>query len=114
MRKIENDLFSTLSSITLVWQFPYIPYSRRIFWWADKGKIKFFTNSNAAIHEVRLLYVPAITEDMDVPDALLRVVIDGTVKTFAEFQKGRVVKQSIDGNKNLVVEGEANLQPLSK
>lgn len=99
------------AALTLVWQFPYIPYTHRIFWWADKGKLKFFTNSNSSLQEVRLLYVPAISADMEVPDALTRTVIDGTVKVFRDKV---VVKQSIDSNKNMTVETEANLESLTK
>lgn len=105
----ENSCPLERASITLVWQFPYIPYTNRIFWWPDRGKMKYFTNSNSKLKRGRLLYVPAITEDMEVPDALLRMVIDNTVKVFAEFKKGNVIKKSIDENPNAVLETEANL-----
>lgn len=106
----ENSCPLERTSITATWQFQYIPYTERIFWYAGKGKIKFYTNSNANVKEVRLLYVPAITEDMEVPDALLRTVIDGTVKTFREFMQNNVVKKSIDENPNKTIQTEANLQ----
>lgn len=100
------------SSITEIWQQKYYPATSRIFWWPDRDKIRFFNNGECNINQVRLLYVPEISAEMDIPDALVQPAVMGTVERMKQIEKGVVVKKSLDQNDNKILQTELDLRQL--
>lgn len=94
------------SSITEIWQFRYLPATDRIFWYLDRGKLKFFNKGSCTINEIRVLYVPTICETMDVPDGIIDVAVSGTVAKMKQLAQGVVIKKSLDENDNKTLETE--------
>lgn len=103
------------SNINETWQYYLMPYTDRFFFRIDRDKIKIFTKATLGVQEVRILYVPSITigstED-ELPDGMVNYVVMTTVSQMRQIQQGKVVKTSIDGNPNLVLEGEINKESV--
>lgn len=94
------------------WQNKMIPYTGRIFWYVQKDRILFFNKGGCNINEVNVLYIPSISDDMLVPEGIIRYTIDQTVSTMRQSVSGTVVKKAADGNQNLVLEAEMNKNSL--
>lgn len=94
------------------WQNGLMPFTGRIFWYAKGDKLFFFNKGGCNIHEVNVLYIPAINETMLVPEGIIKMTIDQTVATMRQLAQGTIVKKAVDGNQNMVLEGEINKQSL--
>lgn len=90
------------------WQLRYMAKSDAIFWYYDRGAIKFFTTGSMTINEIVMLYVPGVAPNMLVPDSLIDWTVNNTVQKMHQMQQGVVVKKSIDGNQNKIPETEIN------
>lgn len=131
--KIENPVFSfpyDQSNIGVQHVFPNIPYSMQelertnlsllyqlkytptgtpaIYWWIDNGFIRYWTNGECALREVRVYYVPATGKNMMVPDAIVKWVVDNTVIAMRQKATGMVIKESSDQNANKTIETEVD------
>jgi hypothetical protein len=96
------------TTTTALWQKSHLPYTNRIFWYVQSTKIKFFNKGGCNINEINVLYIPSISNDMLVPDGVEKLVVDTTVATMRELVQGTVVKKTIDGNQNAILETEVN------
>jgi hypothetical protein len=94
------------------WQNNLMPFTGRIFWYAKGDRILFYNKGGCNIHEVNVLYIPAINDTMLVPEGIIKMTIDQTVATMRQLAQGVVVKKAVDGNQNMVLEGEINKQSL--
>lgn len=94
------------SNLTEVWMYRYLPATNRIFWWVDRGKIRFFNKGTCVVNEVRVLYVPTVCENMDVPDGVIDLAVTGTVAKMKQLEQGVVIKKSLDQNDNKTLETE--------
>jgi hypothetical protein len=56
--------------------------------------------------------VPAISDDMMVPDALVDLAVVQTVARMKQIAEGVVVKKTLDGNDNKVLQTEINSAAL--
>lgn len=90
------------------WQLEYGPTCERIFWYIKGTTVCLVRKSLCSVKKISVLYIPAISESMLVPDGVIKQVIDQTVATIKELEKGLVVKKSLDGNDNKVMQLEAN------
>lgn len=102
------------SNITEIWQQHYYPGTSRIFWWVDQAKIKFFNKGGCNVNSVRILYVPEISDNMLVPDALVDYTVTTTVSKMKQIAEGVVQKKSLDGNDNKVMQTEIDTSALKK
>lgn len=100
------------SNITEIWQQKYYPATDRIFWWVDRDKIRFFNKGECNINVIRLLYVPEISSNMDVPDALVPLAVMETVARMRQIEKGVVIKKSLDQNDNKILQTEIDGKQL--
>jgi len=100
------------SNLTEIWQYKFLPLTNRIFWRIDRKKIKFFNKGEGNISEVRVLYVPARSNTMEVPQSLVQYAIDTTVMKMKEKAQAVVVKKSLDGNQNKVLQTEIDPESL--
>jgi hypothetical protein len=103
------------SNINETWQYSLMPYTDRMFFRFERDKIKIFTKSALGLQEVRILYVPSITigstED-ELPDGMVNYVVMTTVSQMRQLAQGKVVKTSIDGNPNMIMESEINKESV--
>lgn len=103
------------SNVNETWQYPLMPYTDRLFFRIERNKVKVFTNGASSIREVRMLYVPSITigsVDDELPDGMVNYVVMTTVSQMRQFAQGKVVKTSIDGNPNMIMESEINKESI--
>lgn len=103
------------SNISEAWTYKYLPYSCRKFFRIDGNKIKIFCNANGGIQEVRILYVPSIQigdGEAELPDGIVEFVIANTVGYMRSQAQGKIIKKTLDGNQNLILEAEANKEQL--
>jgi hypothetical protein len=96
------------STVNETWQYKYLPKTDRIFFRPERDKIKFFKNGNGNVNKIRVLYVPAIGENMEIPDGLVDYSIKTTVIKIRSLGDKNIVKKSLDGNQNKLIETEAD------
>jgi hypothetical protein len=109
-----KDVILERTTQSATWQNRLMPFTNRIFWYGMKDKILFFKKGGCNISEVSVLYVPAIGNDMLVPEGIEKTAIDQTVATMKQLIQGTVVKKATDGNQNMVMEGEINKMSLKQ
>jgi hypothetical protein len=103
------------SNISETWQYQYQPYTNRLFFRIDRNKIKVFTKGAANVQEVRILYVPSISigdGEAELPDGMVNYVVMTTVSQMRQLSQGKIVKVSIDGNPNMIMESEINKESV--
>jgi hypothetical protein len=103
------------SNVNETWQYQYQPYTNRLFYRIDRNKIKIFTKGAANVQEVRVLYVPSITigdGEAELPDGMVNYVVMTTVSQMLQLSQGKIVKTSIDGNPNKIMESEINKESI--
>lgn len=95
------------------WQFEHYPYTETIFWYPrGRREINFITKGYGNLAEVSVLYAPAISDTMLVPDALVKMVITDAVSTMKGLGQGTVVKTVSDLNSNKIIQTEINKAAL--
>lgn len=100
------------SNITEIWQQKHYPGTNRIFWWVDQNKIRFFNKGICNVEMIRVLYVPTIADNMQVPDGIVEIAVINTVAKMKEIAKGIVIKKSLDGNDNKILQTEIDTSVL--
>ena len=105
-----------LQRVTLnqVWQLQYIPATNEIFFQPEKTRLNIFKYGTANTNKIKVFYIPAISEDMEVPDGLVELAITNTISKMKGLLQGNVVKKSIDGNINRVMETEIDKDQLKQ
>lgn len=103
-----SDILLERTTQSATWQNRLIPFTNRTFWYAMKDKVVFLKKGGCNIQEVSVLYIPAIRNEMLVPEGIVKMAIDQTVATIRQLQQGNVVKKSVDNNQNMVMESEIN------
>lgn len=90
------------------WQLKYTPFSDKIYFTPQSDRITFSTNGNCNVVNIKVLYVPAIGANMIIADGITNIVISEVVRSMREEKQGTIVKKSIDGNPNTVLQTEMN------
>lgn len=101
------------ANINELWQFEYAGTINRIFWYPENGKIKFVKQGFCNVKEIKLFYVPSISENMMVPDGLINFVRTKTVENAKIAANQVVVKESNNQNKNATIETEMDKSQLT-
>lgn len=100
------------TSISAAWQLNYLPVTNKIFWYGDVGRIVFIKKGTCNAEEVRVLYVPVMSADANVPDGIIDQVIMNTVNMMRQAADKKVIKKSLDHNQNEILETEVNKTAL--
>lgn len=100
------------TNLAQIWQLRYMPYTGKIFWYSDRGQIKFFTNGSCNINEGVVYYVPGVSPEMEVPDSLIDWTVSNTVQKMRQLKEGTIIKKSLDGNQNKIAETEIDKSQL--
>lgn len=102
------------ASLDEEWQFDYLPESKRIFWYPKQGTIKAQKNSACTVQKAELLYIPSAMDregkvfgEALIPDGVANTVTNMTVAAMRQLE-APVVKESLDGNENKVLQKEVN------
>jgi hypothetical protein len=97
------------TTLAAAWQGRLLPYTNRIFWYVVKDRILFQNKGGCSVSEVNVLYIPAISNDMLVPDGIIKMAVDQTVATMRQLGQSVVEKKGIDGQgQNKTIETEMN------
>lgn len=96
------------TNIAQIWMLRYLPVTNRIFWYLDRGVIKFYNIGINNVQTIDALYVPGVGPTMMVPDSLIDWCVNNTVQKMKAIKQGTVVKKSIDGQTNSLPETEIN------
>lgn len=97
------------SNMAVQWQNKHVPFTTKVFWWAEPRKIRFYSPANVTLAEVKVFYVPAISDRMKVPDAVAKLVRDDVIQSMRAAQQGAIVKTANDLNPNKIIQTEMNL-----
>lgn len=90
------------------WQAAYIPFSNRVYFVPQRDKIMLVKKGNCNVAEIRVLFIPAISNTLIVPDGLIEYAITNTVQRMKAYKDGVVVKKSLDGQQNMAFQTEMN------
>lgn len=91
-----------------LWQTKYLPVTNRIFFYLDLVNINFVNKGACNVNEVRLLYVPSMFPEAMIPDAIIDQAIQKTILSMKTAADKNVIKETLDQNKNKVLETELN------
>jgi hypothetical protein len=100
------------TSISQLWQQKFTPSTNVIFWYSDSININFIVKGNCNVNTVVVYYVPAVNETMLVPDGIVEDAIKETLQLMMAAKNGVVIKKSIDGNQNKIMETEIDKSQL--
>lgn len=103
------------SNVNETWQYQYQPYTNRLFYRIDRSQVKVWTKGAANVQELRILYVPSINigdGEAELPDGMVNYVVMTTVSQMLQLSQGKIVKTSLDGNPNKIMEGEINKESV--
>jgi hypothetical protein len=80
------------------WQLEYTPSTNVVFFVPLKKKLLILKNGVGNANMIRVFYVPAIGEDMEIPDGLVDLCITNAVGKMKQLLAGTIQKKSLDGN----------------
>lgn len=117
----DNGVEVERTTIQQLFQLKYLPVTNRIFFYADLlggdkcetgSKIKFANKGICNLKKVRVYYVPSVNDDMQVPDGIIENVIQQTLSMMRAAAEKTVIKKSLDGNQNKILETEMDKKQL--
>lgn len=99
---VKNEFKSELirSSISEIWMDEYLPLSNKVFWALLGNKIYLSSKLAEPPLKVRVVYVPSVSEDLDIPASRQKMVMDNTIKMMRESARGFLVKETNNQNLN--------------
>lgn len=99
------------SNINETWQYQYQPLNNRLFYRIEKQKIKVFTKGECNVQSVIILYVPSIAigdGEAELPDGIIGYCAANTAAYIRANMDKKIIKKSLDGNQDLILETEMN------
>lgn len=94
-------------------QLEYVPVGNIIWYYKVKDRLKFVNKTPYRLGSIKVWTVPSVTDpELMVPDGVYEYVITTAAMTIKEGGKGAVVKKSLDGNQNKLIQTEADLSSL--
>ncbi len=99
------------SSIDELWVDSFLPISPKVYWALLRDKIYLNTNVGEPPLLSKLVYVPGISDDLDIPDTRVWSVMAITLEMMRKAAANYVVKETSDQNANElpVTEADRNL-----
>jgi len=108
-----NGVILERTTSTALWQLKYVPYTNIIWWYLQRDKVKFINKGSCNLHEVTISYVPSINDpNFEVPDGIVEFVITTAAMTIKQGANAVVVKKSLDGNQNKIMQTEIDTSQL--
>lgn len=110
----KNCVVFERTTIGALYQLQYVPACNVVWWYLDQQtKIRYVSKGLTMPSKVHALTVPSVSDpELVIPDGVYEYVVTTAAMTIKEGVKGTVVKKSIDGNQNKILQTEANLSPL--
>jgi hypothetical protein len=102
------------TNISSIWSLRYMPVTNRAFFYSDINTIKIIKKGNSNINKVRVLYIPTMFPEAVIPDGIIEVAIEKTVQSMRTMIAGKIVKESLDGNKNEIAQTEIDQNTLNR
>ncbi len=88
------------SSISESWLDEYIPLSCKVYWSLLGKKIYLSTTMGEPPASLRVVYVPSLSDSLEIPASRQKMVIDNTIKMMREAARGFLVKETNNQNLN--------------
>lgn len=99
-------------SFSAAYQLKYLPVTPTMFFYGDRARIVICNTGTKTIDEVRVLYVPSMNADANIPDGIIEKVIMATLNLMRQAADKTVVKKSLDQNVNKILETEIDKSAL--
>lgn len=96
------------TNISEKWSLKYMPVTNRIFFYGEIEGVAFVNKGVCNVDTVRVLYVPSMYPDALIPDAIIDMAIQKTIMSMKQAADKNVIKETLDQNKNKVLELESN------
>lgn len=96
------------SSISQTWQDEFLPLTCKVFWALLGQKIYLNSSLKEPPPELKIVYVPAASLDLDIPASRQKMVIQNTIQLMREAAKGYIIKETNNGNLNPIIQGETD------
>ena len=90
-----------------LWMLKYAPKTDTTFWYVkEAGKIGI--KKACGKGRIKVLYVPSISDKMDISDALASAIQKDVLLTMMQARQGTVINETNDGNQNKSAQTELN------
>ena len=99
-------------SYSAAYQLKYLPVTPNMFFYGDRNRIVITNTGTKVIDEVRVLYVPSMNAEANIPDGITEKVIMATLNLMRQAADKTVVKKSLDQNVNKILETEIDKSAL--
>lgn len=96
------------SSISEIWKDQYLPLTQHVYWALLENKIYLSSNLVDPPLEMRVVYVPEASENLNIPSSRQQSVIKNTIQLMREAAKGYVVKENNNQNLNPIIQTETD------
>ncbi len=99
------------STISENWYDEFLPPTKKIFWALLRDKIYLTTNIGEPPLISKVVYVPGISDDLDIPDVRVWAVITNTIEMMRKAAANNIVKETANQNQNetLLTDADRNL-----
>lgn len=87
-------------SVDNTWEDEYLPLTKKVFWSLLGNRIYLTTNMGEPPSLSKVVYVPGISDDLDIPDARVWAVITNTIEMMRKAAANYVVSETADQNSN--------------
>lgn len=88
------------SSISQAWQDEYLPLTCKVFWSLLGQTIYLSGSIKEPPPQLRVVYIPAASPDLDIPASRQKMVIQNTIQLMREAARGYLVKETNNQNLN--------------
>ncbi len=102
------------TTLSQLYALRYFPVSNRVFFYGGIDTINFVNKGVCNVKTVRVFYIPSMYPNALIADGIAEDIIKETVATIKGLSEGMVVKKSLDGNQNVVVQSEIDKKSLVK
>ena len=97
------------ATISQNWYDEFLPKSNKIFFNLVGNRINLFSNLRNPPEISNIIYVPGISDTLNITDARVSAIIKSTILLLREAARGFVIKETNDGNLNKIASEESDI-----
>lgn len=101
------------TDLSNIWSLRYMPLTNRAFFYGDMDNLKIIKKGTNNISKVRVLYIPTMFPEANVPDGVIEIAIEKTVQVMRAMIDKRVIKKGLDNNQNELLQTEIDINQLN-
>lgn len=92
----------------------FLPITNKVFWSLLKDKVYLTTNMGEPPSLSKVVYVPGISDELEIPDARVWAVIANALEMMRKAAANYIIKETADGNQNKLPVTEADRNLITK